>query len=149
MILVGGDGKGATDPSAEPEEHRPEPSRDPAYTSSSTLITESAAHATDAAPIQIIVQHPSPELPSAFWPPSPSFFPHPHPHTRVSSSGPTPFFLPAAAPSTDGHYAYYDPRSPYSLALADRRALVRFWGAFMCSMCVLVLLWLMGLIQLG
>lgn len=152
MVISGQDGKGATEPSPGRADHQPEPSRDPspppAY-SSSTVVSESAnAAATDSGHIQIIVQHPSPELPSAFRPPSPSSFPHPHPHTGISSSGPTPFFLPAATPGpSEGHYAYYDPRSPYSLALADRRALVRFWSAFGWAMSILVLLWLLGFIQ--
>ncbi|KAJ7771099.1 hypothetical protein DFH07DRAFT_241598 [Mycena maculata] len=149
MIVSEGDRKGATEPSAQPEAARDPP---PAYTaSSSTVISESAPTATDAGPIQIIVQHPSPveEMPSAFQPPSPSSFPHPHPHTRVSSSGPTPLFLPTVAPSADGYYAYYDPRSPHSLALADKRAFARFWSAFTCAIGLLLFLWLVGLIQLG
>ncbi|KAJ7887513.1 hypothetical protein B0H14DRAFT_3856245 [Mycena olivaceomarginata] len=140
MLIAQEDNKGVQEPSAQAEVNG-EPSRarspPPAYSSS-----------TDAGPIPTIV--PQPELPSAFRPPSPSSFPHPNP-TRISSSGPTPLFMPVALTpsSAEAHYPYYDPRSPYSLALADKRAWDRFWSAFMCSIVILVLLWFLGLIQFG
>ncbi|KAJ7755918.1 hypothetical protein B0H16DRAFT_1722072 [Mycena metata] len=142
MIVLPGDGKSSSTPSASEVERgearaealRP-PSPPPAYSSSST------------GPPHIVVQSANPELPSAFMPPSPSSFPHPHPHTGSSSSGPTPLFSPAAIPSAD--YAYYDPRSSYSLALADRRAFDRFWNAFGCAIGVLILLWMFGLLRFG
>ncbi|KAJ6561474.1 hypothetical protein DFH09DRAFT_494325 [Mycena vulgaris] len=153
MIIQGGDAKGGTEPPAEPAEPQAEPSRarDPSPPPAYSPSTSANDTVTDAAsgPIPAIVQYPSPELPSAFRPPSPSSFPHPHPHTGISSSGPTPLFLPAAAPSAEGYYAYYDPRSSYSLARADRRALARFWSSFACCIGILVLLWLLGLIQFG
>ncbi|KAJ7118587.1 hypothetical protein C8R43DRAFT_960355 [Mycena crocata] len=153
IVSQGGDSKGVPEPSAERAdqvEPAREPSPPPAYSSS---VAGSAADATVAAAgpsgIQIVVQHPSPELPSAFRPPSPSSFPHTQPHTRLSSSGPTPLLSPAVTPSADGYYAYYDPRSPYSIARADRRALNRFWGAFAFNIGILVVLWLLGFIQFG
>ncbi|KAF7302132.1 hypothetical protein MIND_00780000 [Mycena indigotica] len=85
------------------------------------------------------------ELPSAFRPPSPSSFPHAHPHTNTASSGPTPLI--GAGP--DGSYAYYDPRSAYSLAQADRRAQERFWSAFGCAIAILIFLWTIGLLRFG
>jgi hypothetical protein len=141
-MIVQGDGKGASADAGRAETHG-EPSRAP-----SPPPAYSSSPATDASPIQIVVQQ-SPELSNAFRPPSPSSFPHPHPHMGASSSGPTPFFLPAATPSADGYYPYYDPRSPYSVALADRRAFVRFWSAFTCAMGIIIVFWLLGLIQFG
>ncbi|KAJ7068782.1 hypothetical protein C8F01DRAFT_1247270 [Mycena amicta] len=79
------------------------------------------------------------ELPSAFRPPSPSSFPHAHPHTNTASAGPTPLLGPTPS---DGNYAYYDPRSAYSLAQADRRAQDRFWSAFGCAVAILLFLWM-------
>ncbi|KAJ6560380.1 hypothetical protein B0H19DRAFT_1070019 [Mycena capillaripes] len=145
MIIAQGDNKGASQPAPEAE-RAGEPSRAP-----SPPPAYSPSPGTDAgpAPISVTVQQQSPELPSAFRPPSPSSFPHLHPHTNASPTGPTPFFLPAAIPITDGYYAYYDPRSTYSLALADRRAFVRFWKAFTCAVGIIVLLWSFGLIQFG
>ncbi|KAJ7223951.1 hypothetical protein C8J57DRAFT_232576 [Mycena rebaudengoi] len=152
MVIVDGGGKsdtasssGSTEPTQQPEIPR-NPSPPPPYRAS-TVLSQSAANATGSGAIQIVVQHPSPELPSAFQPPTPSSFPHPHPHTHIGSSGPTPLFLPTATPAADTHYPYYDPRSPYSIALADRRAFNRFWSAFWCSIGILVLLWLLGLLQ--
>ncbi|KAJ7462164.1 hypothetical protein FB451DRAFT_1404633 [Mycena latifolia] len=153
MIIQGGDAKGATEPSAGPAEAQASVTRDPspppAYSPSTSANPTDSASVAGSGSIQIVVQHPSPELSSAFRPPSPSSFPHPHPHTHMASAGPTPFFLPTVTPTGDGYYAYYDPRSPYSLALADRRALVRFWSAFGCNIVILVLMWLLGLIQFG
>ncbi|KAJ7228196.1 hypothetical protein GGX14DRAFT_611634 [Mycena pura] len=120
----------STEPQVEPS-HAPSPP--PPYVSRSTTGTAG---------------QPNPELPSVFRPPSPSSFPHPHPHTGPAfSAGPTPISLPTATPA-DVYYAYYDPRSAYSLALADRRALVRFWSAFLGAMCILAFLWFIGPIQL-
>ncbi|KAF8214080.1 hypothetical protein K438DRAFT_1956177 [Mycena galopus ATCC 62051] len=145
MIIAAGDNKGAPEPSARAELTNGEPSRapspPPAYSSSPARETD------DAGAIQIIVQRQDPELPSAFRPPSPSSFPHPHPHTRFQSSGPTPLFAPAT-PSAQPSYPYYDPRSPYSLALADQRAWDRFRGAFLWNIGIFVFLWCLGLIRL-
>ncbi|KAJ6458624.1 hypothetical protein C8R47DRAFT_1081554 [Mycena vitilis] len=139
MIVAEGDSKSARMPSP-PAERAGEPSRAPSDP------PPAYSPGTDGPTSPIAVQQ-SPELPSAFRPPSPSSFPHLYPQTGPASSGPTPFFHPAAAPATDGQYAYYDPRSTYSIALADRRAFVRFWTAFAWAMAVLLLLWTLGLIQ--
>ncbi|KAJ7098712.1 hypothetical protein B0H15DRAFT_588116 [Mycena belliarum] len=150
MIVQGRDGKSALEASVEPAEPQAKPTREPSPPPAYSASTSAFPITSAAAPIpEIVVQHPSPELPNAFRPPSPSSFPHLNTYTGPASPGPTPFFLPAATPAADGHYAYYDPRSPYSIARADRRALSRFWGAFGCAVGILVLLWLLGLLQFG
>ncbi|KAJ7246581.1 hypothetical protein B0H12DRAFT_1126227 [Mycena haematopus] len=148
MIITQGDTKAAPSAQVAGAEINGEPSRVP---SPPPAYSSSADSERDAGTIQIIVQREDPELPSAFRPPSPSSFPHPHPHTRFSSSGPTPLFMPVATPSpfaAEASYPYYDPRSPYSLALADRRAWKRFRSAFLCNVGILLLLWSFGLIRL-
>ncbi|KAF7294278.1 hypothetical protein HMN09_01156400 [Mycena chlorophos] len=132
MIVVEPDPKGsAPGPSAAPVRGSSPP---PPYVGGSTSIPS---------------QGRNPELPSAFRPPSPSSFPHAHPHTNTTSSGPTPLLRSAQATTPDGQYAYYDPRSAYSLAQADRRAQERFWSAVGAAMGIIVFLWLIGLVRFG
>ncbi|KAJ7639367.1 hypothetical protein FB45DRAFT_425516 [Roridomyces roridus] len=133
MIISGGAGP-AGDGKADTEPPR-SPSPPPAY---STSASSNALN-----PGTLAVQQ-EPELPSAFRPPTPSSFPHPHP--SMHSTGPTPFFSPQ---NQNNSYAYHDPRSPYSLALADRRAFVRFWAAFTWAVGVLLVLWLLDLVRVG
>ncbi|KAJ6515392.1 hypothetical protein C8R45DRAFT_956358 [Mycena sanguinolenta] len=152
MILAEGDNKVVPPAPVNGAEVNGEPSRAPSPPPAYTPSTDSVAGGTT----QILVQRQEPdsELSSAFRPPSPSSFPHPHPHTRMSTSGPTPLFMPVAVPfspqasATEQSYPYYDPRSPYSLALADQRAWNRFRSAFLWNVAIFVLLWCLGLIRL-
>ncbi|KAK7062174.1 hypothetical protein R3P38DRAFT_3167172 [Favolaschia claudopus] len=140
MIIADGSGDRKGDSSAPDDAMNGEPSR--AHSPPPSYVTATAAPI--ASPPTNLEQ-----VPSAFMPPSPSSFPHQPQQTATSPPGPTPLFSPAGTRSTETYYPYYDPRSPYSLALADKRAWNRFWGAFMCNVGILVLLWILGFIQFG